>query len=80
MQKKQRDEKVKRLRELFAQAVAYDEGRKASPRAAANPRLDALVPYARGRMPVIIQAQRKPEIVDAPGAIMFKSTDTMLSL
>ena len=36
LQKKQRDEKVKRLRELFAQAVAYDEGRRRSP--AGDPR------------------------------------------
>jgi imidazolonepropionase-like amidohydrolase len=63
--RKQRDEKLRRLRELFAQAVAYDEARKQSPAHPVNPRLDALVPYARGRKPVVIQAHRKPEILDA---------------
>src|SRR5206468_2686462 len=62
--KKQRDNKVRRLRELFTQAVAYDEGRKTG-RASANPRLEALVPYARGQKPVMIQAYRKAEITDA---------------
>lgn len=65
LQKKQRDEKVRRLKELFAQAIAYDEGRKLSPSAPANPRLDAVVPYARGQKPVVIQAVRKAEIMDA---------------
>jgi imidazolonepropionase-like amidohydrolase len=63
--KKQREEKVRRLKELFAQAVAYDEGRKAVPGKSVNPRLEALVPYARGRQPVIIQANRLPEIKEA---------------
>jgi imidazolonepropionase-like amidohydrolase len=63
--KKQREEKVRRLKELFAQAVAYDEGRKANPEKPVNPRLEALVPYARGQKPVIIQANRLPEIKEA---------------
>lgn len=62
--KKQRDEKIRRLKELFAQAVAYDEGRKHK-NANANPRLEALVPYARGLKPVVIQANRKAEITEA---------------
>jgi imidazolonepropionase-like amidohydrolase len=65
LQKKQRDEKVRRLRELFAQAVAYDEGRKLSPDAPANPRLESLVPYARGQKPVVVQASRKADILEA---------------
>jgi imidazolonepropionase-like amidohydrolase len=60
-----RDEKVRRLKDLFAQAVAYDEGRKQSQRLPARPQLEALVPYARGQKPVIIQAERRQEIVDA---------------
>ena len=63
--RKQREEKVRRLRELFQQALAYDEGRKHDPNKALNPRLEALVPYARGTKPVIIQANRKQEILDA---------------
>jgi imidazolonepropionase-like amidohydrolase len=61
--KKQREEKVRRLRDLFAQAVAYDEGRKAG-RGPANPRLESLVPYARGQKPVVFQAYRKAEIAE----------------
>jgi hypothetical protein len=63
--RKQREEKVRRLKELFAQALAYDDGRKEHPDRPVNPRLEALVPYARGKMPVVIQANRKQEIVDA---------------
>jgi imidazolonepropionase-like amidohydrolase len=61
---RQRDDKVRKLRELFAQSVGYDEGRQngATP---GNPRLEALVPYARGQKPVVIQAYRKPDIVEA---------------
>jgi imidazolonepropionase-like amidohydrolase len=62
--KKQREVKLRRLKDLFAQAVAYDAGRTAS-RTPANPRLDAVVPYARGQKPVIIQANRKAEISEA---------------
>ena len=63
--RRQRDEKIRRLKELFRQAVAYDAGRKAEPDRGANPRLEALIPYARGSKPVIIQAQREEEIREA---------------
>jgi imidazolonepropionase-like amidohydrolase len=63
--KKQREEKLRRLRELFQQAVAYDEARKKSTTHPANPRLEALVPYARGQKPVVVQANRKAEIDEA---------------
>jgi imidazolonepropionase-like amidohydrolase len=63
--KKQREEKLRRLRELFKQALAYDEARKASPSRAVNPRLEALTPYLRGQKPVLIQANRAQEIRDA---------------
>jgi imidazolonepropionase-like amidohydrolase len=63
--RKQREEKVRRLKELFAQAVAYDDVRKEQPDRPVNPRLEALVPYARGQKPVVIQANRKQEILDA---------------
>jgi imidazolonepropionase-like amidohydrolase len=62
---KQRDEKVRRLKELFRQAVAYDDARKADPRTPVNPRLEALVPYARGQKPVIITARRRNAILEA---------------
>ncbi len=63
--KKQREEKLRRLRELFKQALAHDEARKASPSRAANPRLEALAPYLRGQKPVLIQANRAQEIREA---------------
>jgi imidazolonepropionase-like amidohydrolase len=63
--KKQREEKLRRLKELFQQAAAYDEARKKSTNHPANPRLEALVPYARGQKPVVIQANRKAEIDEA---------------
>jgi imidazolonepropionase-like amidohydrolase len=63
--RKQREEKLRRLKELFAQAIIYDDARKVSKEMPANPRLEALVPYARGKKPVVIQANRKPEILEA---------------
>lgn len=63
--RKQREEKLRRLKELFQLAVAYDDARKQTKGRPANPRLEALVPYARGKKPVVIQANRKPEIVEA---------------
>jgi imidazolonepropionase-like amidohydrolase len=60
--RKQRDEKIRRLKELFQQAVVYDDARKQSSNRPVNPRLEALVPYARGKKPVVIQASRKSEI------------------
>jgi imidazolonepropionase-like amidohydrolase len=63
--RKQREEKIRRLKELFSQALAYDDARKESKEIASNPRLEALVPYARGKKPVVIQANRKPEILEA---------------
>src|SRR5207245_2610350 len=38
---------------------------KLSPRTPANPRLESLVPYARGQKPVVVQADRKAELLDA---------------
>jgi imidazolonepropionase-like amidohydrolase len=63
--KKQREEKVRRLKELFAQALAYDDAKKQGADRPVNPRFEALVPYARGRKPVVIQANRKAEIKEA---------------
>jgi imidazolonepropionase-like amidohydrolase len=54
--RKQREAKIKQLRELFGMAVRNPAG---------NPRLEALAPYARGEKPVIIQASRREEILEA---------------
>jgi imidazolonepropionase-like amidohydrolase len=63
--KKQREEKIRRLKELFAQALAYDDAKKQGSDRPVNPRLEALVPYARGLRPVIVQANRRAEILEA---------------
>jgi imidazolonepropionase-like amidohydrolase len=63
--RKAREDRIRRVRELFRQGVAYEAGRKSSSDAPVNPRLEALVPYAKGARPVVIQANRKQEIVEA---------------
>lgn len=63
--RKQREEKVRRLKELFEQSLVHDAARKQNPATPANPRLEALTPYARGEKPVVIQANRRAEIVEA---------------
>jgi imidazolonepropionase-like amidohydrolase len=63
--RKARDEKLRRLKELFGQAIVYDEARKDNPERPVNPRLEALVDYARGKKPVILQASRLGDIREA---------------
>lgn len=63
--RRQRTEKVRRLKELFQQAIVYADARKQSSHHPVNPRLEALVPYARGEKAVVVQANRKPEIESA---------------
>lgn len=63
--KRQRTEKIRRLKLLFRQAKAYANAREASSDTAVNPRLEALVPYAKGDKPIIIQVSRKTEILEA---------------
>jgi imidazolonepropionase-like amidohydrolase len=66
VERKQRAEKLRRLRELFVQAVAHHKARTEKPSdTPANPRLEALAPYALGQKPVVIQVQRKAEILEA---------------
>ncbi|HEX3149019.1 MAG TPA: amidohydrolase family protein [Gemmataceae bacterium] len=63
--KKQREEKIRKLKELFAEAKRYEAGRKANQNTPVVPRLEAMLPYVRGERPVIISADRKPEMLDA---------------
>ena len=63
--RRQRDEKVKKLRDLFDQAKRYEAGRKADPDKAFDPRLEALRPYLSREKPVIVEANRKAEITAA---------------
>lgn len=60
-----REEKLTRLKELFDQARRYDAAKKADPGTPPNPRLDALIPYARREKPVMITADRKSDILAA---------------
>ncbi len=62
---RERDAKIKRLTDLCKQAIIHDRARKERPETPANPRLEALAPYAKGEKPVIIQASRKEEILAA---------------
>jgi imidazolonepropionase-like amidohydrolase len=63
--RRQREERMRRLKDLFQQAKAYDAARSQASAVPVNPRLEALVPYAKGEKPVVFEAQRKTEIADA---------------
>jgi len=65
VQKKQREEKVRKLKDLFAEAKRYDSARKANKDLPVVPRLEAMLPYVRGDKPVIVAAERKADILDA---------------
>ncbi len=65
MARKQRDEKIRRLKELFQQARVYQAARTSSPEYPLQPRLEALLPYVRGERPVTIQAHRQADILEA---------------
>ena len=59
--------RVKTLKEIFEQAKEYgrirDEARsKRLPPPSFDPRLDAIVPYARGEAPVVVEASRERQI------------------
>src|SRR5262249_18490109 len=60
--RKSREVKLKKLRELFEQAAVYA---KAGDKTKPNPRLEALAPYAAGKKPIIIHANRREEILEA---------------
>ncbi|HVL11500.1 MAG TPA: amidohydrolase family protein, partial [Gemmata sp.] len=57
-----REEKLNKLKELFETARRYDATKKAGAAFVANPRLESLLPYARGEKPVIFTADRKADI------------------
>lgn len=60
-----REQKLNNLKELFAAARRYDAAKKAGLQTPPDPRLEALVPYARGEKPVVITADKKADIVAA---------------
>ena len=65
-----RKEQLDKIKELFRKAIAYDavvrgaRQRGESP-PAPDPRLEAMLPYARGEKPVIFHAEQQVEILDA---------------
>ena len=63
--KKQREEKIRKLKELFAETKRYEASRKENPNLPVSPRLEAMLPYVRGEKPVIVTAYRKTEIQEA---------------
>ncbi|MCX7702125.1 MAG: amidohydrolase family protein, partial [Gemmataceae bacterium] len=65
LERRQREEKIRRLKELFQQAAAYDAARKVSPDLPVNPRFEALLPYVKGEKPLVISARKKIEIEEA---------------
>ena len=65
----QRDRRIEELRKIFRDAEAYGRAQdayrkdpKSVPRPATDPKLAALVPYARGERPVIFRAERDREM------------------
>jgi imidazolonepropionase-like amidohydrolase len=65
----QRDRRIEELRKIFRDAEAYGRAQDAYrkdprsvPRPATDPKLAALVPYARGERPVIFRAEREREM------------------
>jgi imidazolonepropionase-like amidohydrolase len=65
VQRKQREEKIRKLKELFAEAKRYEAHRKLNKDAPIVPRLEAMLPYVRGERPVLIHAERRADILDA---------------
>jgi imidazolonepropionase-like amidohydrolase len=69
-QKKERDERVRKLKDAFRDARAYAsalaaEGRPGVPRHDVDGRMEALVPAVEGKIPVIVRANRLAQIRDA---------------
>ncbi len=66
---KQRKDRIEALKDQFKQALEYDrvmtEAAKRKETKTPDPRLAALVPYAKGERPVIFKADRRGEILDA---------------
>jgi imidazolonepropionase-like amidohydrolase len=68
--RQRRQERLDQIKEFFRRALAYDVVVKRARERGENPpapdlRLEALVPYARGSKPVILDANQPAEILDA---------------
>ncbi len=69
-QRRRRDDQIEAIKEEFRRALAYDKVRSDALQRKAtlpphDPRLEALVPYAKGEKPVFFRAERRVEILDA---------------
>lgn len=67
---KRRKEQLDRIKEFFRKSIAYDSVVKGARQHGEappepDPRLEAMVPYARGEKPVILHAENSVEILDA---------------
>ncbi len=65
-----RRQRLEEIGEQFRMAIRYDAARKAAAEGKADavdsdPRMEALLPYARGEKPVIFEADHRGEILDA---------------
>jgi imidazolonepropionase-like amidohydrolase len=65
-----RKEQLDRIKEMFHKAIAYNEvvreaRRRGLTPPSPDPRLEAMVPFARGEKPVIFHANQEVEILDA---------------
>jgi imidazolonepropionase-like amidohydrolase len=70
LQEKRRDDALRKLKDVFAEARAYSkaktaEGKAGIPRHDQDPKLEALLPSIDGRIPVVVVAQRVKQIRDA---------------
>lgn len=64
--RRQREEKLRRLRQLFEQAKVLELSKaNGVAKGPVDPRLEALIPYVKAEKPVVIEAQRQEEILQA---------------
>ncbi len=63
--KREREDKLRKLRDLIEQARRYAAAKAADPTRPVNPRLEALAPYVKGEKPVMLAADRKSDILAA---------------
>lgn len=68
--RQRRTQRLEEIADQFKQASAYGKAREAAAKGEvvafkADPRMEAMLPYARGEKPVIFQANHRAEILDA---------------
>jgi imidazolonepropionase-like amidohydrolase len=68
--RQRRSQRLEEIADQFKQSIAYSKAREAAAKGEvasfkADPRMEAMLPYARGEKPVIFQANHRAEILDA---------------